>query len=60
MDIAAVLTKVVQEQQRMLKAQQETMQQLQDKIVSLENALQFKKDKDPNLAQKVDGIHSNY
>jgi hypothetical protein len=44
----------------MLKAQQETMQQLQDKIVSLENALQFKKDKDPNLAQKVDGIHSNY
>jgi hypothetical protein len=61
MDIAAVLTRVVQEQQRMLKEQQETMQQLQHKIVSLENALQFKKDKDPNLTQKVDGIHpSNF
>jgi len=44
MDIAAVLTKVVQEQQRMLK-------ELQDKIVSLENTLQLKKDKDLNLAQ---------
>jgi glycerol-3-phosphate cytidylyltransferase-like family protein len=43
MDIAAVLTKVVQEQQRMLK-------ELQGKIVSLENALQLKKDKDINLA----------
>ena len=59
MDIAAVLTKVVQEQQRLLKEQQEAMQQLQDKIVSLENALQFKKDKDPNMAQKGDGIHSS-
>jgi len=57
MDIAAVLTKVVQEQQRMLKEQQETMKQLQGKIVSLENALQLKKDKDLNLAQKGDGIH---
>jgi len=46
MDIAAVLTKVVQEQQKMLKEQKETMQQLQDKLVSLENALQLKKDKD--------------
>jgi len=44
MDIAAVLTKVVQEQQSMLK-------DLQDKVVSLENALQLKKDKDLNLAQ---------
>jgi len=57
MDIAAVLTKVVQEQQKMLKEQKETMQQLQDKLVSLENALQLKKDKDTNLAQKDDVIH---
>jgi len=56
MDIAAVLTKVVQEQQRMLKDQQATMQQLQDKIVSLENAMQLKKDKDMNVAQLSDGI----
>jgi len=55
MDIAAVLTKVVQEQQKMLKEQKETMQQLQDKLVSLENALQLKKDKDTNLAQKDAG-----
>jgi len=52
MDIAAVLTKVVQEQQRLLKEQQKTMQQLQDKLVSLENALQLKKDKEINLTQK--------
>jgi glycerol-3-phosphate cytidylyltransferase-like family protein len=51
MDIAAVLTKVVQEQQRMLKDQQKSMQELQDKIVSLETAMQFKKDKDLSLAQ---------
>lgn len=57
MDIAAVLTKVVQEQQRMLKEQQATMQQLQDKLVSLENALQLKKDKEINLTQKGEGIH---
>jgi len=34
MDIAAVLTKVIQEQQRMLKEQPNTMQQLQDKLVT--------------------------
>ena len=38
MDIAAVLTKVVQEQERMLK-------ELQEKVVSLVNSLQLKKDK---------------
>lgn len=51
MDIAAVLTKVVQEQQKMLKAQQETMAQMQDKITTLETALQFKQDKQ-ELAQQ--------
>jgi hypothetical protein len=46
MDIAAVLTKVVQEQQRMLKEQKEAMVKLQGKIISLENTLQLKQDKD--------------
>jgi hypothetical protein len=44
MDITAVLTKVVQEQQKMIK-------ELQAKIGDLETSLQFKKDKDVNLAQ---------
>jgi len=44
MDIAAVLTKVVQEQQK-------TMRELQAKIGELENALQFKQDKDLGLVQ---------
>jgi hypothetical protein len=55
MDVAAVLTKVVQEQQRMLKEQQKAIRQLQDKIVGLENSLQLKKDKDLNVAQFSDG-----
>ena len=45
MDIVAVLTKVVQEQQK-------TMQELQLKIGELETALQFKQDKDAGLVQK--------
>ena len=45
MDIVAVLTKVVQDQQK-------TMKELQSKIGELETALQFKQDKDAGLAQK--------
>ena len=44
MDIVAVLTKVVQEQQR-------SISELQEEIGQLKTALQFKQDKNANLAQ---------
>jgi len=46
MDIVAVLTKVVQEQQKMMQEQQLVNEKLQSKIGQLETALQFKQDKD--------------
>jgi len=48
-----VLTKVVQEQQKMLKEQQATMQQRQDKLVSLENALQLKRTRIPTWHKRT-------
>ena len=42
MDIAAVLTKVVQEQQK-------TIKELESKIGQLETAMQFKEDKNAGL-----------
>ncbi len=51
MDIVAVLTKVIQEQQKMLQEQQKILLAHQEKIGELETALQFKKDKDLSLSQ---------
>jgi len=58
MDIVAVLTKVVQEQQKAMQEQQEamqkqnkTMQELRSMIGELQTALQFKQDKNADLAQ---------
>ena len=51
MDIVAVLTKVVQEQQKRDIEQQKTIQELLAKVGRLETALQFKQDKDANVAQ---------
>jgi len=51
MDIVAVLTKVVQEQQKMTLELQKTVQEQQVKIGQLETALQFKQDKNADLVQ---------
>ena len=48
MDIVAVLTKVVQEQQKTIQA---LRREMQEKIGQLETALQFKQDRDANVAQ---------
>ena len=51
MDIVAVLTKVVQEQQKMIQQQQLVNEELQTKIGKLETVLQFKQDKNANVAK---------
>jgi hypothetical protein len=58
MDIVAVLTKVVQEQQKAMQEQQKitlelqkTVQEQQMRIGQLQTALQFKQDRNADLAQ---------
>jgi hypothetical protein len=50
MDIVAVLTKVVQEQQKSMQEQQKTIQELVTKIGQIEAALQNNQDREASLA----------